>query len=375
MAEPGSMWRSGARRRRSGRPRRGATRPRMTAVAAALAAVLVLAGCVSISRVGDRPAALSPDVPATAGSSSAPGRSNGPSSDPGPPRIGYLSLDERNAFVASVSASIRGAVAGAGLELVECDPGWTREGVADCARQLADAGIDGLLSFQPFPDLATQVCAIIGDVPVVGVAFDQGPCQVSRLRIDQAESGRLAGDAVGRFAAEQWDCEVSAYLSLESSDADPEGRVRMAGYRDGYEGHCPLPGRTFVLDGADRLATAQAQVASRLEGLQGKRIIIVGLNEDAILGAMAAASSAGRADEAWYSGQLADPSIRERIACDGHYIASVAQFPERFGEQVVPLIVGALNGTAVPPVVDAALELVTAANVRQLFPDTPACAE
>ncbi len=264
-------------------------------------------------------------------------------------------------------------MAAAGLDLVECDPGWTREGVTDCARQLADAGIDGLLSFQPFGDLAAQVCSIVGDVPVVGVVFDQGPCQVSRLRIDQAESGRLAGDAVGRFAAERWDCEVSAYLSLESSDADPEGRVRMAGYRDGYEGHCPLPGRTFVLDDADRLATAQAQVASRLEGLQGKRIIIVGLNEDAILGAMAAASSAGRADEVWYSGQLADPSIRERIACDDHYIASVAQFPERFGEQVVPLIVGALDGETVPPVVDATLELVTASNVRQLFPDTPAC--
>ena len=248
--------------------------------------------------------------------------------------------------------------------------------MADCARRLGEAGIDGLLSFQPFPDLAAQVCAAVGDVPVVGIVFDQGPCQVSRLRIDQAESGRLAGDAVGRFAAERWDCETSAYLSLESSDADPDGRARMAGYRDGYEEHCPLPGRTFVLDDADRLVTAQTQVASRLEGLQGKRIIIVGLNEDAILGAMAAASAA----RSRRRGLVQRPAGRclhppGRIACDDQYIASVAQFPERFGEQLVPLLVSALDGEAVPPLVDAALELVTASNVRELFPETPDCEE
>jgi ribose transport system substrate-binding protein len=130
-----------------------------------------------------------------------------------------------------------------------------------------------------------------------------------------------------------------------------------------------------VLDDADRLVTAQTQVAARLGGLQGKRNIIVELNEDAILGAMAAASAEGRADEVWYSGQLADASIRGRIACDDQYIASVAQFPERFGEQLVPLLVSSIDGEAVPPVVDAALELVTASNVRELFPETPDCDE
>ena len=57
------------------------------------------------------------------------------------------------------------------------------------------------------------------------------------------------------------------------------------------------------------------------------------------------------------------------------YIASVAQFPERFGEQLVPLLVSAIDGEVVPPVVDAALELVTASNVRELFPETPDCEE
>ena len=90
----------------------------------------------------------------------------------------------------------------------------------------------------------------------------------------------------------------------------------MAGYRAGYEEHCPLPERTFQLDGADRLATAQAQVARKLDALQGRHVVVVGLNEDAVRGAMQAAADAGRAAEVWYSGQLADAPMRERIACD-----------------------------------------------------------
>jgi ribose transport system substrate-binding protein len=232
-----------------------------------------------------------------------------------------------------------------------------------------------VLSFQPFADLAVQVCDATGSVPTVGIVFDQGPCQVTALHIDQAEAGRLAGEAVGRFASRRWDCEVSAYVSLESGDTDPDGRARMEGYRTGFGEHCPLPGRSPVLDGADRMVTARTAMAQLLERLRGRRIIVVGINEDAILGAMAAAQDAGRTEDLWYSGQLADPAIRRHIACDRRYIASVAQFPERFGGQLVPLLEQAMAGQAIPPVVAAELSLVTAHNVRDLFPDTPPCNE
>lgn len=353
-------------------------------LATALAGGLVVSACVSVSLRddgGESGASGSPTPsagPATSAATgaSAPAVPTAGSAEaslaPGQRRIGYLSLDERNAFVATVSASVREAAAAADVELVTCDPGWTRAGVVACARQLADAGIQGALGFQPFSDLAPEVCATLG-VPIVGIVFDQGPCQVSWLRVDQAAAGRLAGEAVGRFAAEAWDCQTSAYLSLESNDADPDGRERMAGYRAGYEEHCPLPDRTFQLDDADRLVTAQAQVARRLAELPGKRIVIVGLNEDAILGAMAAASAAGRQDETWYSGQLADAPIRQVIACDEHYIASVAQFPERFGSLLLPVLSDALEGRSVPAVIEAPLELVTADNVREFFPDTALC--
>lgn len=341
-----------------------------------LIAGVSLTACVSISRVGEAtPAPPRDSFPPTASAAQPTSTATASPRLGQQMRIGYISLDDSAAFLRAVSTGIRAAAGSAGVDLVECTSGWTREGVTACADRLAGIGIDGLVSFQPHADLAAQVCAATGDVPTVGVVFDQGPCQVSRLHIDQAGSGRLAGAAVGRFAAERWGCDVSAYLSLESNDADPDGRARMAGYRAGFEEHCPLPAQALVLDGADRLATAQTQVSGLLDDLKGRRIVVVGLNEDAILGAMAAAREAGRDGQLWYSGQLADPSIREHIACDEKYIASVAQFPESFGGMLMPLLVDALEGAQVPTTIDAPLELVTAANVRELFPDTPACRE
>lgn len=357
-------------------------------LATALLVMVALGGCASV-RVGiggadgsPAPAPRSParasDVPGSPPGSSATdaaSATDAPSHAVFAPRIGYISLDEDLAFVRTVSEGVREAVERTGMELVECDPDWTREGVRGCAERLGDIGIDGLISFQPFADLADEVCELTGSVPTAGLVFEQGPCQVTGLRIDQAEAGRLAGEAVGRFAAQRWDCEASAYVSLESSAQDPDGKARMAGYRSGYEEHCPLPSRVHVLDGADRLVTAQTAVSRLLDELPGRRVVVVGINEDAILGAMAAAAERGRGDDLWYSGQLADPAIRGHIACDPRYLASVAQFPDRFGEQVVPLLEGALQGDQVPPHVAAQLELVTAANVRALFPDTPPCDE
>jgi ribose transport system substrate-binding protein len=318
--------------------------------------------------------ARGPSAVTAVGPSSMPG--GRPSRQPSPsfaPRIGYISLDDDLVYVRAVSDGIRAAAVSAGLELVECDPDWTREGVLECAERLADIGIDGLVSFQPFADLASDVCEVTGMVPTAGIVFDQGPCEVTRLRIDQAEAGRLAGEHVGRIAERRWDCEISAFVSLGSSEVDPDGQARMEGYRSGYQERCPLPERSPVLLGADRLITAQAAMSDLLQRLRGRRIVVVGINEDAILGAMAAAEDAGRAADLWYSGQLADPAIRSHIACDRRYLASVAQFPERFGAQVLPPLAQALRGGTAPGFVDAALVLVTADNVRELFPDTPPC--
>lgn len=364
-------------------------RPTMTRAITLAALALVAGACVTVDpraaaeADGSPPTSATPSLAADETVAPADPPASVPPADPSAsvppgersaaPSLGFIGLDDSLPFSQAVSQGVREAASAAGLDLVECDVAWSRERVETCAQELAAAGVHAVISFQPFADLAEDVCAATGAAPTVAIVFDQGSCQVSQLQIDQAGSGRLAGAAMGAFVQERFDCEVNAYVSLESSDADPDGRARMQGYRDGFSQHCPLPERQLTIDGADRLATAEAQVADLLGRLEGSPNVVVGLNESAILGAMQAARRAGREADLWYSGQLADPTIRRDIACDEHYVASVAQFPERFGGPLVATAVAAIAGGEIAPLLEAELQLVTAANVRTLFPDTPAC--
>ena len=193
---------------------------------------------------------------------------------PAEPAIGYMALDGSQAYVQAVSAGMREAAAAAGMKLVECDAGWKRTGVRICARKLANAGVTGIISMQPFGDLAEEVCETIGNVPAIGIVYEQGSCQVSLLQVDQAESGRLAGAALGALAAKRWDCNVKAYVSLESGADDPIGGARMQGYREGFEEHCQMPKKKVTLNDAQHLITAQTQMASVLDDVSGKPIIV-----------------------------------------------------------------------------------------------------
>jgi ABC-type sugar transport system substrate-binding protein len=179
---------------------------------------------------------------------------------------------------------------------------------------------------------------------------------------------------MGRFARERWDCRIGSFLSLESSAAGEAAVARMDGYRDGFERSCPLPeSAAFTLDGADRVATARVLVTGIASRLPEGPIIIVGLNEDVILGAIEALRAARRSEDAWYSGQGTDPSIRQTIACDEHYVASVPHFPERFGLPVLESLRMALDGGLPPARVDIPLQLVTADDIREVYPETPPC--
>jgi ribose transport system substrate-binding protein len=196
---------------------------------------------------------------------------------------------------------------------------------------------------------------------------------------DNRAAGALAGDALGRFSADRWGCDISAWVSLESSatESSAAGNLaaeRMAGYRDGYERRCPIADELVtILDGGDRVITAERKVATLLDDIEGDRIVVVGLNEDAASGALSAARHAGRRKDVWVSGQGADPSARRTIACDEHYLASVAHLPERFGEVLVPTLLDAIEGMAVPSRIDTPIELVTADRIRVLFPDVAPC--
>lgn len=289
-------------------------------------------------------------------------------------KIGYISLGDSVPFVKLVSDGIKEAATAAGQKLLFCDSEIDAAKALACAQNLKVQGAQGVLNFQVFQDSSPEVCAAYGSVPTIAIDIIQPPCQIAFMGANNHEAGRLGGAKLGEYAKANWDCDITAFVSLESTAAGAANTDRMGGWRDGFKESCPIPAdKEHILDGADRTDPALEQMTNLLGALPGKRIVVVAINEDGILGAIGAANTLGRQTDLWYGGQGTDPSIWKDIACNPNYIASVAYFPERYGTLLIPNMVKALQGETIPENIFTEHIVVNKDNIREVYPETPAC--
>lgn len=324
---------------------------------------MVLAACGNGDAEGTTTTAASEDTTTTAASEETTTTAAGAD---GEVKIGYISLGESVPFVKLVSDGIREEAEAAGVDLVFCDSEVDAATALECARQFAVEEVDGVLNFQVFQESSPEICEAHGDVPVIAIDIVQEPCQTAFMGADNREAGRLAGAAMGMYFSENFDCEYDAYVSLESTAAGAANTDRMGGYREGFEEHCEILNET-VLDGADRTDPAQEQVTNLLTSLPGERIAVVAINEDGIIGAIAAANTLGRSGDLYYSGQGTDPSIWCEIANNPNYVASTAYFPERYGELLIPNIIAAVNGEEIPAEIYVEHEVINSENIGDVY--------
>lgn len=328
---------------------------------------LVVAAC---SNPATSPSAAPPSVAAP---SVAPATDT-PSEAPAAFKIGYISLGDSVPFVKLVSDSIRKEADAAGQKLLFCDSEIDQAKALACAQNLKVQGAEGVLNFQVFQDSSPEICTAYGGVPTIAIDIVQPPCEIAFMGANNREAGKMAGAKIGEYAKTNWDCEITAYVSLESTAAGAANTDRMGGYREGFKQFCEIPAdKERILDGADRTDPALEQVTNLLGALKGDKIVVVAINEDGILGAIGAANTLGRQKDLYYSGQGTDPSIWKDVACNPNYIASTAYFPERYGTLLIPNMVKALQGETIPKQIFTQHEIINKDNIRSIYPETPAC--
>ena len=283
-------------------------------------------------------------------------------------KLGFIALGDSVPFSKLVTDGMKKNAAAAGAELVVCDSQLDGQKALDCAKSFKTQGVQGYLNFQVDQKLSSAICAAGPDGPVIAVDIVQEPCQIAFSGAANEYAGFIAGEAMGRFAKEQWDCDYDAYVSLESTASPDASAQRMGGYRKGFQSVCPGELKNEKVLDADRTDTARTKMTDTLTTLPGqKKIIVVGLNDDGILGAIAAAKTAGREDDVYVSGQGADPSAWCGIKTNPNWIADTGYFPERYGEIGIPYLIKAVKGERIPEQLLVPHELVTADNVDELY--------
>jgi ribose transport system substrate-binding protein len=286
-------------------------------------------------------------------------------------KLGYISLGDSVPFVKLVSDSIKREAKTAGAELIFCDSALDGQKALDCARNFKTQGVQAYLNFQVDQKLSGAICEAGPQVPVIAIDIVQEPCQVAFMGAANEYAGNIAGEAIGKYAKDTWNCDYDAYVSLESTAAADANRLRMGGTRQGFTKYCPLKNEK-VLD-ADRTDPARTKFADVLTSLPDKhKIVVVAINDDGLIGALAAARTAGREADIFLAGQGADPTSHCEILKNPNWIADAAYFPERYGEIAVPYLIRAAKGETIPEQLLVPHVAITKDNVAENYPESTA---
>lgn len=288
-------------------------------------------------------------------------------------KLGLIALDDSVPFSKLVSDGIREQAEKAGAELVFCDSKLDAAEALQCAQNFRTQGVQAYLNFQPVADAAQSVCdAGPADVPVFAIDIPQGDCQVGFVGANNARAGEIAGEGVGNLLQETDNCDYDAYISLEDLGVGEVNDQRMDGYRTGFSSVCGDIQNERVID-AGRTDIALSKFADTLTALpEATKIVVVGINDDAVLGALAAARTAGREDQLIMSGMGADPSAHCEIANNPNWAGDAAFFPELYGEIAIPYLIEALKGTTIPAEMYVDHTFVNSDNIADFY-DVTGC--
>jgi ribose transport system substrate-binding protein len=181
-------------------------------------------------------------------------------------------------------------------------------------------------------------------------------------------AGFIAGQAVGKYFKAKFNCKYDSVVTLESTAAGVVNDQRVGGALSGFESVCGKVKNRKRLDGADRIDPARQKFGDALQTLPGqKHIIVIGLNDDGIEGALAAAKTANRVSDLYVSGQGADPSAWCEIKTNKQWIADAAYFPEKYGMIGIPYLIKLVKGQSVPKDLFVPHVVINAANIGKYY--------
>jgi ribose transport system substrate-binding protein len=232
--------------------------------------------------------------------------------------------------------------------------------------------VDLAIEFQTDENVAPVISAklIAANIPIVALEIPHPGA--TYYGANNYHAGELGGHFLGRWAQQQWKGEVDEVLLLELPVAGSLPRSRLTGTLDGIRRYVrPLPdSQVHWIDGNGQFGASLDAVRKHLRHCRSRRVLIGGINDPSVLGALQAFEEAGRAQGCAAIGQNASIEARAELRKPStQLVGSVAYFPERYGRRVIPLCIDLLERKPVPPAVFVNHQLVTKDNVDRIYPN------
>jgi ribose transport system substrate-binding protein len=287
-------------------------------------------------------------------------------------RIGYAEQGQATSFDREVRRGLERAAEQEQIELLIVDNRYQPKIALRNADHLIREQVDLVIEFQTDEVIAPAIASKYMEANVPFIAIDIPHPGATYFGANNYRAGLLGGQFLGRWAKKVWNGEVDEIVLLDLVRAGSLPKARMRGLYTGItevmriEETC----RTVSIDGDGQFQTALERVRKHLRESKAKRILVGAANDPSALGALRAFEEAGRANECAIVGQNAEPEARAELRTqDSRLIASVAYFPEKYGEGLIRLALDILAHKAVPPAIFTSHHVITPANVDHFYPN------
>jgi len=212
-------------------------------------------------------------------------------------------------------------------------------------------------------------------IPVLAVNHPVGDAPL--YTADNAAAGRIAGEALGDFAARVWHGRTVVGLIVGPvGTRQPWLPERVQGVIEGLRRRQPAL-RVVTLDTQGNPATVAALIGKAVAAQPNAKFAIAALDDVTALAAKSALELAGRLADGVIAAHGCDRSIHggasDRKEIDPNnrgsiVLGSVAFYLDRYGYDVLPLALRMLRSEPVPGRTTTAHKLITAANVFMEYP-------
>jgi ribose transport system substrate-binding protein len=244
--------------------------------------------------------------------------------------------------------------------------------VADAIRRKVD------LYIQYFPDPATNkgVAETLRSAGIPALAVNYAVAGAPLYGVDNRAAGRVAGEALARFAGGAWTGRPMVAVLLGNLTDQANGLPERAqGARESLTRLLPAT-RIVALDTQGNPSQVSPLLGKAVAS-PNTRFLIAAMDDGTALSAKSALEALGRTADAAIVGIGCDRSVHggasEKKEIDPNnrgsiVIGSVAFFLDRYGYDTLPLALRMLRGESVPERTPTPHILITGANVWREYP-------
>jgi ribose transport system substrate-binding protein len=287
--------------------------------------------------------------------------------------VGYAGLSGEFPFVQDLNNGLQRVADCLNVELIITDNEYDPQVALTNADTLVTRGVDVAIEFQTDVGVAPTLCNKFdaAGIPVIAIDIPHEPCAVF-FGANNLEAGKIGGRNLGRMAMERWDGDVDALVLLELPQSGELPQQRMDGAALGVQEILPdfTDDKIIRVDGKGNLEGSRTAFADALTRLtDADHILVSAINDPSAVGALRAAEAAGRADDVLIAGQNATIEARTEICRENpSFIGSVAYFPDRYGDYLIPLAIELAEGAEPPEEVLIDHLWIDRANIEQYYP-------